>query len=274
MDTGIGPESVMHGFDLLPRLPKERGEKEPGPFYARNAYPTPTGGYYCFQIRNLAPESRRQIWAVVLNTASEVAAYGAFQRPQQDWLRNTLDSSQIKPTDLVLVFAHNPIWDIFKQDERDALLDLLSSHRNVAGYFVGHVHTPQLRIVHPDKCYESGVKSSEMHSECRKKDPRYTDDVEHHHFWEIVAPAVISYPQQARQVTVKMMGDVGYFEILSITPRGTGDSAAAIDRALGGAALDYCHDHPDDCVDNHPRLPSRAVTYSRLFFQLPPLPPS
>lgn len=274
--TGIGPESVMHGLDLLHLpLPKKPDDDRNRYFDARSAYPAPTGGYYCFQIRNLVPGFRRQIWAVVLNTSSEHAAYGAFPKDEQAWLKKTLGGTQIKAEDVVLVFAHNPIWDIFNQDERDALLDLLSSHRNVAGYFAGHVHTPQLRIVHPDKCYERGAKSTEMEAACSKQDPTYIDDAaRYHHFWEIVAPAVISYPQQVRQVTVKMMGDVGYFEILSITPRGTGDSAAAIDRALSGAALDYCHDNPDDCVDNHPRLPSRAVTYPRLFFRLPPLPPT
>jgi hypothetical protein len=244
----------MHGFDLL-RL--DSGD----PFKADERYRNPTGGYYCFQIRTLRSDPDRQIWAIVLNTASEVGAYGAFDRDQQAWLRQTLDGRpgerpehrQVRPQDLVLIFAHHPIWDIFDVDQRSALLDILSTHGNVVGYFTGHTHVPQLRVVHPGQGHDG--------------DPRY------HHFWEIIAPAVISYPQQARQVTVKTAGGVGYFEILSITPRGTGASAAAIDRALTGAALDYCRDHPEDCVDNHPRLPSRARIYPRLFFPLPPLPP-
>jgi 3',5'-cyclic AMP phosphodiesterase CpdA len=252
--SGDGAESRMHGFDLL-RLDSS------DPFPADQRYPTPMGGYYCFEIRNLTSEDdphSRRIWAIVLNTASEVGAYGAFPKQQQIWLRQTLDGRaderpeqrQIRPDDLVLIFAHHPIWDIFDVDDRSALLDILSSHANVVGYFTGHTHVPQLRVVHPAKAHDGK--------------PGY------HHFWEIVAPAVISYPQQGRQVTVKTMGDLGYFEILSITPRGTGDSAAAIDRALNGAALDYCHDHPDDCADNHPRLPARALSYPRLFFKLPP----
>jgi hypothetical protein len=248
--SGDGIESRMHGFDLL-RL--DSGD----PFKADERYRNPTGGYYCFQIRNLTGDPDRRIWAIVLNTTSEVGAYGVFGDDQEKWLKNTLGGSpdvpqQIRPQDLVLIFAHHPIWDIFDVDQRSALVDILSKHDNVVGYFTGHTHVPQLRVVHPEK--ES------------KGTPG------HHHFWEIVAPAIISYPQQGRQVTVKTLGDVGYFEILSFTPRGTGDSAAAIDRALNGAALDYCHnDHPEDCVDDHPRLPSRALIYPRLFFKLPPL---
>jgi hypothetical protein len=244
---GSGAESRMHGFDLL-RLPT--GDA----FEAQQRYRDPIGGYYCFEIRNLANDPARRIWAVVLNTVSEVGAYGAFLKDQQTWLAQTLGGPQIRQQDIVLIFAHHPIWDIFDVDQRTRLLDILSSHRNVVGYFTGHVHVPQLRVVHPDKAHEGN--------------PGY------HHFWEILAPAVISYPQQGRQVTVKTVGDdVGFFEILSITPRGTGDSAAAIDRALNGAALDYCHDHAEDCVADHPRLPSRALSYPRLFFRLPPLPP-
>jgi 3',5'-cyclic AMP phosphodiesterase CpdA len=252
---GDGPRSVMHGFDLLrvADIDPESGESRDFDFKSQQRGASkdgsPIGGYYCFEIRNLAPITGRRIWAVVLNTVSEVGAYGAFSRVQQAWLAATLGGPQIQPHDLVLIFAHHPIWDIFDPKERTALRDQLSRHPNVVGYFAGHVHQPMLRVVHPEG---------------------HEHEAGYHHFWEILAPAVISYPQQSRQVTVKLLGDIGYFEILSITPRGTGESAPAVERALTGAALDYCHDHPEDCVDGRPRLASRAVSFPRLFFRLSP----
>jgi hypothetical protein len=237
-----GPVSVMHGFDLL-----KAKDFFPGSKFGAPAGGAPTGGYYCFEIRNLAPGTSRRIWAIVLNTVSNEGAYGAFQDPQANWLQGVLCGPQIQPADIVLVFAHHPIWDIYVLDQQDKLLDILSSHSNVVGYFVGHTHSPMLRVVHPRDESKAGQ----------------------HHFWEIVAPAVISYPQQARQVTMKIVGNAGYFEIISFFPSGTGGSATAINGALEGAAHDYCHDYPDDCADGHARLPSRALSFPRLFFNLP-----
>lgn len=251
---GAGPASVMHGFDLLEDEGFFPGSKFGAP---ADGKPNPTGGYYCFEIRNLAPKTARRIWAIVLNTVSYEGAYGAFPDERADWLEEVLCGPQIQPTDIVLVFAHHPIWDIFDLGQQDRLLDILSSHSNVVGYFVGHTHQPMLRVVHPRDEPKPGQY------------PRDKVKPGQHHFWEIVAPAVISYPQQARQVTMKIVGDVGYFEIISFFPSGTGGSAAAIRGALEGAAQDYCHDNPDNCADGHPRLPSRALSFSRLFFKLP-----
>lgn len=246
---GTGPASVMHGFDLLKAKDFYPGSKFGAP---SDGTPRPTGGYYCFEIRNLAPKTSRRIWAVVLNTAAYEGAYGAFPDDQADWLGKVLGGPQIQPADIVLVFAHHPIWDIFDLGQQDKLLDILSSHPNVVGYFVGHTHQPMLRVVHPRGESETGHYQTGQH-----------------HFWEIVAPAVISYPQQARQVTMKIVGNVGYFEIISFVPSGTGGSAVAIRGALEGAAQDYCHDHPENCADGHPRLPSHALSFPRLFFKLP-----
>jgi hypothetical protein len=93
-------------------------------------------------------------------------------------------------------------------------------------------------------------------------------DCDYHHVWEIIAPALISYPQQVRQVTLKVSGDIGYLELLSFSPVGTGESASRIERAQAGARRDFCNEQRT-CVGGQPHLPSRTVTFPRLFFRMP-----
>ncbi|TMQ18678.1 MAG: hypothetical protein E6J90_19570 [Deltaproteobacteria bacterium] len=155
---------------------------------------------------------------------------------------------ELSSRDLVLVFAHHPVWDIFDSQARDDLADILTGHRNIVGYFAGHTHDPELRLIHPPG--------------------RHDRDRNYHHVWEIVAPAVISFPQQVRQVTLKVTGDIGYLELLSFSPVGTGESASRIERAQAGARRDYCNEQRT-CIGGEPHLPGRTVSFPRLFFKLP-----
>jgi hypothetical protein len=148
------------------------------------------------------------------------------------------------------VFAHHPLWSIADEGARNDVIDILTRHPGVVGYFTGHTHKAELRLVHPPAA--------------REHDARY------HHFWEVTAASVIEYPQQAAQVTLKVLGDVGYLEVLAFSPTGTGESEAKIERARAGARRDHCRQSAASCVDGIPKLPSRTATFPRLFFRLPP----
>lgn len=232
--------------------------------------------YYCFQIQT--SDESRKAWAVVLNTSAKTGAYGALDEDQLCWLDALLPGQrtggQLEPLrkrcaarpakfaktnigdrDLVLAFGHHPLWDFHAEATSNTLVDVLASSKNVVAYFGGHTHTSQLRVVHP-------------------RDKRHVPDLENdpsprHHFWEVIAPSVIDHPLQGRQVTVKTMGaTIGYIEVLSFAPHGTGPSEEKIRRAQTGAKRDYCASS-SRCVKGEPRSVSRTVTYPRLFFRLP-----
>lgn len=222
--------SVLHGFDLVE------------PVEPSGAAGKPTG-YYCFQML-AGSEATPSVWAVVLNTSNDVGAYGSVSDAQLLWLNRVItDASQIRPDDLILAFGHHPLYDIFDAATQQKLVAALGSDRRMVGYFAGHLHWPDARVVHPEH-----------------------DRAGAHHFWEILAPAVLSYPQQARQVTIKRMGDLGYFEILSFAPEGTGASMRDLERGRAGAERDACN---GKCPGGHPRPPPRNATYARLFFPWP-----
>jgi 3',5'-cyclic AMP phosphodiesterase CpdA len=204
-------------------------------------------GYYCFETRVLNGGPR--IWAVVLNTSTPNGAYGELSATELDWFKGVLDSPQIAKTDLVLVFGHHPVYDIFDLKSRDRFTELITSHDNVVAYFAGHTHAPGLRLIHPA-----------MEGQTERVP---------HHVWEIVAPALISYPQQGRQVTVKTTGNVGFLEILTFAPNGEGATAGKLELAEQGALQDKCHESPGICEDGRPRLPQQQLMFSRLFFKLP-----
>lgn len=243
--------SRMHGLDLNPelmqrvRLPATELEPATLDVQTIEEQEIPYAGYYCFEVRS--DLEGRRVWAIVLDTTTENGAYGDMEGKQLRWLRNVL-ADQVGPNDLVMLFGHHPLWDIFDINARDELLRVLGGEPRVIGYFGGHTHRPELRVVHPERA----------------------DGAHGHHFWEIIAPSVISFPQQVRQVTMKTVGkDVGYFEILTFSPRGHGPSAFKVQRSQAGAKRDKCVEQPDLCVGGEPRLQGRTATYPRLFFRLP-----
>lgn len=243
-----GPPTVLNGFDLGddPDLLHRVSERVAHDDSTLPPSSSKRIGYYCFQLETKGTD--RKAWAIVLNTTTTSGAYGEVNDVQLDWLRSVLNTRGKR--DLVLVFAHHPVWDILNSEARDRLTELLTLHSNVIGYFTGHTHEPGLHLLHPPGSHDRAGN--------------------YHHVWEIVAPALISFPQQVRQVTIKTVGDIGYIEVLSFSPVGTGESADRVQRAQAGARRDYCNEQRTSCVNGQPRLPSRTVSFPRLFFRLPP----
>lgn len=288
--TEKGLQSRMHGFDLAPgfrtpmrdfdeRLVGEQ-DKVPTEKLANKTFisePNARPGYYCFEVASADPN--RRAWAIVLDTSTNTGAYGAFSRGQGDWLENLLfahgqespdfawriatkkasrwsTSPQIGANDLVMLFAHHPVWNVYEKAERDRLQYIVTHSRNVVAYFTGHTHESELRVIHPPDS-----KTMRWPGGYVQPPPKPV--------WEVTAPSTLGYPQQARQVTIKSIGNLGYLDVLSFSPSGTGDSAAKIQLAMEGAKRDKCQDKSPSCPNGRPRLPGREVTFPRLWFRLP-----
>ncbi len=255
------PGSAMHGFDLGP------GFTLPVPPDQRDL------GYYCFQMTPREVTGGRRVWAVVLNTNTDAGAYGVFPPRQQAWLTGLLPKpgsctgaaattreatgdaddrgAKIGCNDLVLLFTHHPLYALYDQQQRLALTSLITQSPNVVGLFIGHYHRSGLRVIRPLRGQGGSAK------------------------WEVMGPSVIDYPQAAREITMKSLGDLGYFEVLTFSPSGTGASEAKIRAAERGAIRDKCRDDSSLCPDHDGRirLPDRNVTFPRLFFRMPGAPP-
>lgn len=252
-DSAAPSTSWMHGLDLGPNfmLP-----------------PSPTDrdlGYYCFQMTARKLPNNRRVWAVVLNTNTDAGAFGVFPPHQQEWLRSVLPrtgacrasdaldadaadhGARIGCNDLVLLFAHHPVYALYDQQQRLALTNLITTSPNVIGMFIGHHHRSGLRVIRPLRGTGGRAK------------------------WEIMGPSVIDYPQAAREITVKSVGPLGYIEVLTFSPHGTGAAEANIRAAEEGAIRDKCRDDPKWCPDGGGRilLPDRSMTFPRLFFRMP-----
>lgn len=239
--------SAFHGFDLIPNF-RERLDAVPATKDANDRL-----GYYCFEMGTpLHPPDQpsAKIWAIVLNTNTDAGSYGYISDNQIAWLRYLLEhigkpESSIGQHDLVLLFAHHPIYSIYDQKQRLTLTDLVTRSKNVIGYFVGHTHASGLRVIRPLSGSAGTAK------------------------WEIVAPSVIDYPQAVRQVTLKTEGQLGYIEVLTFTSVGKGPAVEKIKAAELGAVRDSCTDPSHVCIDGHAVLPGREVTFPRAFFKMP-----
>jgi hypothetical protein len=147
----------------------------------------------------------------------------------------------------VLLFSHHPVSRLYDQKQRIALTDIVTSSPNVIGYFAGHTHNSGLRTIRPIRV-----------------------DADHHAKWEVIAPSVIDYPQAVRQLTIKSIGGLGYVDVLTFSPLGTGLAAEKVKAAERGAIRDKCENNRALCDDaGRIRLPAREVTFPRLFFRMP-----
>src|SRR6185436_7315724 len=88
--------------------------------------------------------------------------------------------------------------------------------------------------------------------------------------WEVIAPSIISFPREARQVTMKVLPNsrLGYPEILSFEPH-LATREDYVERAKRGAERDTCNQTPRACVDGHPKQSPVNIVYPRLWFALP-----
>jgi 3',5'-cyclic AMP phosphodiesterase CpdA len=250
---GDSPPSTMHGFDTLPGFDPER-PKPPG---------TRLGGYYCFEMKQPhRAAGQPKAWAIVLNTNTDAGAYGYLSAEQTAWLRHLLLDGrcarpgeqtsagerprQIGCDDLVMMFSHHPIFALYDQQQRLDLTEIVTRSPNVIAYIAGHTHNAGLRTIRPLR------GSPGAHAK-----------------WEIVAPSVIDFPQAGRQITIKTTGELGYLEVLTFTPHGTGTAADKITAASQGAVRDRCRS-PGRCDDQgHALLSAREVTFPRVFFRTP-----
>lgn len=66
---------------------------------------------------------------------------GSLSDEQFQWLENTIQAAE-KANERVVVFGHYPIFpaNMHNMWDSDRLLDLLTAHKNVIGYFCGHNH--------------------------------------------------------------------------------------------------------------------------------------
>jgi Calcineurin-like phosphoesterase len=268
--------SVYNGFDLN----IDKSDKMPG-YYAFKASDATIGG--------------RQIWAVVLNTSSEGGAYGAVCSegkplvvdavdaddesvdracPQLTWLKTTLKAHS---EDLVMVFAHHPIYGIQDRKDQKRLKEALFSSGNVIAYFAGHTHSPGLRVVEED-CTVEKIDDVEMTTKCMAGEG--ANKLPAKRLWEVIAPSTIEFPQFARQVTLFEVpdSDLLYFEYLSFSPhlKTKGNQYGSyVERAESGAKRDKCHESPEDCQNGEPKQPEQYLSYARLWLRVPtgiPLP--
>ncbi len=245
---GGGAPSEMHGLDLSPGF--DLGD------LARNG-PTRDLGYYCFQMTKHPLPGDGRVWGVVLNTNTDDGAFGVLPPQQLAWLRELLpaegkcsdkpEDGQIGCHDIVLLFAHHPIYALYDQRQRLELTELVTTRPNVVGMVIGHKHRSDLRMIRP-------LPGSSGHAK-----------------WEVMGPSVIDWPQAAREITLKTHGKMGYFEVLTFSPHGTGTSMDKIRAAGAGAIRDKCRSEPEHCPDggDRIRLPTRDLTFPRLFFRLP-----
>lgn len=247
-------DSRLNGFDLTPR--------------------TDDGmipGYYEFPVKEVVLGGRpRQLWAIVLNGAHDGGAFGALcppetitngmPCPQLDWLEARLAAHA---DDLVIVFAHHPIWGIEHPAHRQRLKAALFAHGNVLGYFAGHTHAPGLRVVEED-CDARNLTIA--------RDPdgsQRTCGTSARRLWEVIAPSTIEFPQLARQVTLFDVpgSDLAYFEILTFEPHLT-DDRGFVERANAGAKRDWC-EGSSRCHQGEPPPPPQYLSYARLWIRIP-----
>lgn len=259
---GTGPPSTMHGFDTLAGFDPIKADPTQADPTRADPIKAKLGGYYCFEMaKPPGVTTATRYWGIVLNTNTDAGAYGEVSQRQFDWLQRVLPSGPCPATsegrdptrvgkigcdDAVMVFSHQPIFAIYDQGQRMRLTDIVTRSPNVIAYIAGHTHNAGLRTIRPLR------GSRDAHAK-----------------WEIVAPSVIDFPQAARQITIKTSGDLGYFEILTFTPHGTGSAVEKISAASRGAVRDRCRSAGKCDAEGHALLPAREVTFPRAFFRTP-----
>jgi hypothetical protein len=255
----------MHGFQSFALKPgtidTHHEGPRPNPYYAFVSDVVDTAGSAGFGVNIDAQhkEPTRRVWTVVLNTVSEDGDFGAMDERQLRWLEQLLpnagNTSAVRAGDVVLLFAHHPIWAIDDDATRRRLEKIIANAPGVLAYFTGHTHYPDLRAVPYSKAKHHKVA-------CDGKNPCG--------FWEVVAPSMIEFPQMGRQVTFKMLSNstIGYFDVLGFSPQ-IADGQNDVDRAMRGAERDLCVQHPDRCEAGRPRGAKQEHLFSRLFVRLP-----
>jgi 3',5'-cyclic AMP phosphodiesterase CpdA len=139
-------------------------------------------GYYSIEVKGEdAVAKDPAIQMIVLDTGFRFGASGKLEGDQLKWLKEELERSRNK---IILVFGHHDIASITNSGE---LKQLLMAYPTVVAYFCGHTHKPKISY--------------------------HAAQEERFGFWEIVAGALIEYPQQGSLVRVKYENGVGIIEV-------------------------------------------------------------
>ncbi|HSR96021.1 MAG TPA: hypothetical protein VLM79_03070, partial [Kofleriaceae bacterium] len=221
----------------------------------------PRLGYYAF-VQPL-PDKRHALF-IALNgeelTDFEGGIGGRISQEQLAWLRRVLACVK-RPEhahDLVFVLAHQPLGllSVVGSETRPELNveDALRESPNVVGYFYGHHHNHAI-------CANRRVDARGQLKTCTK-------------FWEIETASLVEFPQEARMVRIKQVGqqlaflEVSTFGEQLVEP--DSQMARYVSLARRGAERDHCVTHEARCSeDKRPYRTDGNSTSARLFFKLP-----
>lgn len=209
-------------------------------------------GYYNFKHQfDFGSGDMRTVHFIVLMTASiGGGAAGIFDNLQKDWLSNILEND-VGKKDIVIVFGHHPIGKFIYKEEGEELENLLYRSPNVVAYFTGHTHQHKI--------------TSHM--------PRTPGE---HGFWEVITSAIIEYPQEARFITLKRLGQSNVAFIESITfgselKREGNFYFEHLKKGMDGAHSDFINQGRErgKIRTGDPTKEYQKDTFARLFFKLP-----
>ena len=216
-------------------------------------------GYYAF-VQRLA--DRRHAVFIALDSEDLEDFHGGngghVGHAQLAWLQSVLACVKRSEHahDLVFVFAHQPLSQI-SVDDSDArmnLEDTLRSSDNVVGFLYGHNHENAL-------CADTRLGKDRRPTTCTR-------------FWEIETASLIEFPQEARMIRIKQVGQrLGFLEVSTFSEQLADPSsqmARYVNLARRGAERDHCVTHQARCSeDKRPYRTDGNSTSARLFFKLP-----
>jgi hypothetical protein len=218
-------------------------------------------GYYAF-VQPLADDHRAVF--IALNgeelTDFQGGIGGRISQEQLAWLRRVLACVK-QPGhehDLVFVLAHQPLG-LLTVDGSEGKPELsveaaLRESSNVVGYLYGHHHTHAI-------CADHRVDATGQLLTCTR-------------FWEIETASLVEFPQEARMVRIKQVGEqLAFLEVSTFGEQLTqpdSQMARYVNLARRGAERDHCVTHEARCSeDKRPYRTDGNSTAARLFFKLP-----
>jgi hypothetical protein len=132
--------------------------------------------------------------------------------------------------------------------------ETLRSSPNVVGFLYGHHHTHAI-------CEDRRVDENGQPKTCTK-------------FWEIETASLVEFPQEARMVRIKQVGQgLAFLEVSTFGEQlaePASEMARYVSLARRGAERDHCVTHQARCSeDKRPYRTDGNSTSARLFFRLP-----
>jgi hypothetical protein len=213
-------------------------------------------GYYAF-VQSL-PDQRTAVF-IALDSEDPGDVHsgigGHVGHAQLVWLQSVLGCVMREhPHDLVFVFAHRPLSQISVDTSDARIEDILGSSPNVVAVLYGHNHQHAI-------CADTRIDKDHQPRPCTR-------------FWEIGTASLVEFPQEARMVRIKQVGQhLGFLEVSTFGER-LDDPNSQMARYVGlarrGAERDHCVTHQARCSsDKQPYRTDGNSTSARLFFRLP-----